>query len=124
MARKISNRSGSISRPGPDSPITPGYRAPGSNGQQPLDPRDASVGPQSGLTKVVSNPGDPNFEHDILVRQGLYHPTKQKQVQTHSAMDHHRQKHQRGAPGTASDVLDQATGSDLGAQRIGLDSAS
>jgi hypothetical protein len=121
MARKISNRSGSIPRPGPDSPITPGYRAPGSNGPQPIDPRDASVGPQSGLTKVVSNPGDPDFPHFIVAEQ--QHP-KCKQVQTHPAMDHHRQKHQRGAPGTASDILDQATGSDLGAQRIGMDSAS
>jgi hypothetical protein len=130
VSRKFSNRSGSIPRPGRDSAITPGYRAPGSNGPAPINPRDADVGPQTGPTRVVTSPGDPSFPHDILVRQGLYHATnvKQAQVPVHSAFDHHRQKHMRGAPANASDVLDQAStdasGLNSGAKAVGLDSAS
>lgn len=94
------------------------YPARGANGPMETPPSDN--GPQRGLTKTVSNPGDPNFERDISTRQGFYHATKQKAVQIHPA---HKGRAMRGQPGSASDMLDQATGADHGIL-IGLDSAN
>lgn len=117
---KVTNRSGSLPRYNAkgDFPNRPAYPAPGSTGPAPVSAGEISPGPQRGLMRVQSQPGDPNFEADILKRQGFY-PTKQKQVQTHSAMRGRRAM--RGQPGCASDVLDQTTGLYDGFE--GLDSA-
>jgi hypothetical protein len=95
----------------PDFPNRGDFRAPGADGPAPINRGDASTGPQRGVAKVQSNPGDPSFPRAIVAAEMAGPKSKGSAPKVHPAMAHLRQKHQRGAP-----VFDQGA-------RVGLDSA-
>jgi hypothetical protein len=110
----VSNRSGTIPRYNaePDFPSRPGYFAPGSSGPSPLPP--ASVGPQKGLMRVETVPGDPSFPHDIVQRQ--MHP-KSRPVASHPATPSRRLRGQH-APTSGQVILDQGAAAAAGLESV------
>jgi hypothetical protein len=74
-------------------------RAPGSNGPGPIPAQGALV--QAGITKVVANPGDPNFSDELAAKQRTH--SKSNQVPTHPA---HCDRPQRGSRGDGKLVLE------------------